>query len=76
MIEQYLKAHIFVCPSSVENSPNSLGEAQLLGVPCIGSIAGGIPSMLSMEKQDFFTGLRNTNIWQNIYANYSMIMSW
>ena len=50
MIEQYLKAHIFVCPSSVENSPNSLGEAQLLGVPCIGSIAGGIPSMIEHGK--------------------------
>lgn len=46
MREQYLKAHAFVCPSSIENSPNSLGEAQILGVPCIASYVGGIPSMV------------------------------
>ena len=34
---------MFICPSSIENSPNSLGEAQLTGVPCIASYAGGIP---------------------------------
>ena len=32
MCARYLKAHVFVCPSSIENSPNSLGEAMLLGV--------------------------------------------
>ena len=33
MKEQYLSANVFVCPSSIENSPNSLGEAMILGVP-------------------------------------------
>lgn len=42
----YLSAHIFVCPSSIENSPNSLGEAQILGVPCIATSCGGTPSMV------------------------------
>lgn len=46
MAEQYKSAHVFVCPSSIENSPNSLGEAQLLGVPCVASYVGGIPSMI------------------------------
>ena len=45
MITEYLKAHVFVCPSSIENSPNSLGEAQILGVPTISSYVGGIPDM-------------------------------
>lgn len=45
MKKAYLRAHIFVCPSIIENSPNSLGEAQILGVPCIATYAGGIPSM-------------------------------
>lgn len=44
--EQYLKSNVFICPSSVENSPNSLGEAQLLGVPCIASYVGGVPGMM------------------------------
>ena len=37
MKERYLKSQVFVLPSSIENSPNSLGEAMLLGVPCIAS---------------------------------------
>jgi len=39
--EMYLKSHVFICPSSIENVPNSLGEAQILGVPCIASYVGG-----------------------------------
>ena len=46
MIDQYLSSNLFVCPSSIENSPNSLGEAQLLGVPTIAAYVGGIPDMI------------------------------
>lgn len=50
MKEQYLKANVFVCPSSVENSPNSLGEAQMVGTPCVAAASGGIPSMVVHGK--------------------------
>lgn len=46
MIGEYLKSNVFICPSSIENSSNSLAEAQVLGVPCIASYAGGIPDMM------------------------------
>lgn len=46
MKKAYLSSHVFICPSSIENSPNSLGEAQILGVPCIATYTGGIPSMV------------------------------
>jgi glycosyltransferase involved in cell wall biosynthesis len=46
MCNRYLASHIFVCPSSIENSSNSIGEAQLLGVPCIASYVGGIADMV------------------------------
>lgn len=42
---EYLKANVFICPSSIENSPNSLGEAQILGVPYLASYVGGSPDM-------------------------------
>ncbi len=45
-----LKSNVFICPSSIENSSNSLGEAQLLGVPCIASYVGGIPSMIPNDN--------------------------
>ncbi len=50
MIVEYLNAHLFICPSSIENSPNSLGEAQLLGVPVVASYVGGIPDMVTQGE--------------------------
>ncbi len=49
MKKAYLDAHVFICPSSIENSPNSLGEAQILGVPSIASYVGGVPFMLKSK---------------------------
>ena len=46
MVQEYLNANVFVCPSSIENSPNSLGEAQILGVPCVASYVGGTMDMM------------------------------
>jgi len=53
MCQRYLNSHVFVCPSSIENSPNSLGEAMILGVPSVSSYVGGIPDMLN-DKEDGF----------------------
>lgn len=47
MKAQYLKSSMFVCPSVIENSPNSLGEAMLLGVPCVTALCGGVPSIFT-----------------------------
>ncbi len=47
MKERLLKSHLFVCASTIENSPNSLGEAMLLGVPCVTALVGGIPSLFT-----------------------------
>ena len=47
---QYLKSHLFVCPSALENSPNSLGEAMLLGMPVVAAEVGGVPGIFSNGK--------------------------
>lgn len=41
---------IYVHPSYIENSPNSVCEAQLLGVPVIATNVGGVSSLISNEK--------------------------
>lgn len=50
MKREYLKANVFICPSSIENSPNSLGEAQVLGTPVVASFVGGIPDMMRGDE--------------------------
>lgn len=50
MKEQYLLCHTFVCASVLENSPNSVAEAMLLGTPVVASRVGGIPSMIEDEQ--------------------------
>lgn len=53
MKEEYLKAHVFALPSTIENSPNSLGEAMLLGVPCVASDVGGVTTMLNHGTEGY-----------------------
>lgn len=45
-----LKCHIYVHPSYIDNSPNSVCEAQLIGIPTIGTYVGGIPSLIENEE--------------------------
>lgn len=47
MKQQFLKSSVFICPSVLENSPNTVGEAMLLGVPVVASRTGGIPDMIA-----------------------------
>ena len=53
MKEKMLKSHIFVLPSAIENSSNSLGEAMILGMPCVASNTGGTMDMLEHKKEGF-----------------------
>lgn len=54
MCNAYLKSSVFVSVSTIENSPNSVGEAMLLGMPIISSYVGGVPSMLEHKKEGVF----------------------
>ncbi len=53
MKENYLKANVFALPSTIENSPNSLGEAMLLGVPCVAADVGGVSTMLTHRTEGY-----------------------
>lgn len=54
MKEECLRSNVFICPSSIENSPNSLGEAQILGVPCIASYVGGSMDMMKGDEENLY----------------------
>lgn len=53
MKQAYLEANVFALPSTIENSPNSLGEAMLLGVPCVAADVGGVTTMMAHETEGF-----------------------
>jgi len=53
MKEAFLNANVFVLPSTIENSPNSLGEAMLLGVPCVSADVGGVKNLLTHGEEGF-----------------------
>jgi glycosyltransferase involved in cell wall biosynthesis len=46
VIAELLNADVFIHPSHIDNSPNSVCEAMLLGMPVIAGNVGGVPSLL------------------------------
>mgnify|MGYP001260930983 CR=1 FL=1 len=53
LIEQLLACHFFVHTSYIDNSPNSVCEAQILGLPVISSSVGGIKTLIEDGKTGF-----------------------
>jgi glycosyltransferase involved in cell wall biosynthesis len=47
--ERLLNADVFVHPSYIDNSPNSICEAQFLGLPVISTNVGGISSLIPSD---------------------------
>ncbi len=69
MRQQLLSAETFLVASSIENSPNSLAEAMLTGVPAVATAVGGIPSMISSNEGILYDpdepcALSRAIIWQ------------
>ncbi len=51
MVRRMEASHVFVLSSMIENSPNTLGEAMMVGVPSVASFSGGVPSMARDEAE-------------------------
>lgn len=47
LISELVNANLYIGTSHIENSPNSLCEAMLLGMPVIGTYAGGTSSIVN-----------------------------
>lgn len=46
LVDCIMEADVCVHPSYIENSPNTVCEAQLLGIPVIANYVGGTPSLI------------------------------
>lgn len=54
MAEELSASHVFAIGSHVENESVSLCEAMLVGLPCVASFAGGMPSMMVHGQNGLF----------------------
>lgn len=43
--EKLAHVNVYVLSSAAENSPNTLGEAMMIGTPCVAAYVGGVPDM-------------------------------
>lgn len=62
MKERYLKCNVFVSASSIESSPNSIGEALLLGVPIVSSDVGGVSSLMQHKANGYLYPADDSNM--------------
>lgn len=52
--EKLATVNAYVLCSTIENSPNTLGEAMLVGTPCVAAYVGGVPDMADDGKEALF----------------------
>jgi glycosyltransferase involved in cell wall biosynthesis len=50
MVDKMLASDVYVQVSHIENSPNSVCEAMLMGLPIVASFAGGTASLIEDKK--------------------------
>jgi glycosyltransferase involved in cell wall biosynthesis len=54
MAKELARSHVFVSSSFIENSPNAICEAQLIGMPVISTYTGGVPSLIEEGRTGLF----------------------
>lgn len=62
MCKAFLQSRMYVMGSSMENSPNTLGEAMCLGVPSVVPFVGGVPCLATDEKEALFYRYDDTKV--------------
>ena len=48
------RTHVYVLCSAIENSPNTLGEAMMIGTPSVAAYVGGVPDMAADGVEALF----------------------
>ncbi len=80
--EVFGKAFCLLHPSYIDNSPNSISEAQLVGLPVVASDVGGVSSLIdsgdtglltTLDTESIYNAVKrlvtDKSLWQYISAN-------
>ena len=62
MIQAYDESYCLVHPTYIDNSPNSVCEAQLCGLPVIATDVGGVSSLIQNEQTGLLIGRKISDI--------------
>ncbi|MEG2769575.1 MAG: glycosyltransferase family 4 protein [Oscillospiraceae bacterium] len=70
MKEMYLKTNVFASVATVENSPNSVAEAMMLGVPVVASNVGGTSSLLTDGEDGILYNFYDINALETAISKF------
>lgn len=70
IVKAYSESFCFVHPSYIDNSPNSVCEAQIAGLPVIATDVGGLSSLIEDGKTGLLTNLNPASIAERIVMMY------
>lgn len=62
VVKEMLSSDVFVHPSHIDNSPNSVCEAMMLGIPVVSTDVGGIPSLIENGVDGLLVPSGNANL--------------
>ena len=62
MKDEFLRCQLYILPSAIENSPNSLCEATMLGVPSLVAYRGGSTSLVREEQNIQFYSYEDVEV--------------
>lgn len=68
-----LDADLYVHPSYIDNSPNSVCEAQYIGIPLIACYVGGVPSLIQHGVSGWLIPTNEPYEIAYIVKNYNML---
>lgn len=76
IIEKMKSVHVFLSPSSIENSSNIIGEATIIGTPIVTTPVGGIISFMKDNENSLFAPAGDAYMMayqiKNIFENDSL----
>ena len=81
MIKEMLNADLFFHPSYIDNSPNSVCEAMMLGLPTVCTNVGGVSSLVKNDEDGILVDIRDiasiSNSIFNVLSNveFSLYLS-
>jgi len=63
IVEEFLQADLFIHPSHIDNSPNSVCEAMATGIPVVSTNVGGISSLIKNFTEGILLPDNDIYLW-------------